>query len=92
MADVGLDESGRPVSLVGAVHDVTERKRAEEALGLIIEATSPTVGGEFLQTLVRNLARALRVRFAFVSEIEDAAADHVRLLALWDRTHFADRV
>ena len=90
VADVRLDAKGRPVSLVGTIHDITQRKRAEEALGLIIEATSPTVGEEFLQSLVRNLARALRVRFAFISEIEDAAAVRVRLLALWDRTHFAE--
>ncbi|MHC4575367.1 MAG: PAS domain-containing sensor histidine kinase [Planctomycetota bacterium] len=32
VAEVHLDPGGRPVRLVGTVHDITERKRAEDAL------------------------------------------------------------
>jgi len=77
------DETGAPVRLIGVAHDVSERKRAEERLRAIVDGTSSAIGTDFLRSLVRHLAEALGVRYAFASEIADPAASRVRLVALW---------
>ncbi len=75
------DETGTPVRLIGVAHDVSERKRAEERLRAIVDGTSSAIGTDFLRSLVRHLAEALGVRYAFASEV--AAPARVRLVALW---------
>ena len=76
-------EDGEPVALATAV-DITERKLGEERLRAIVEGTSSTTGTDFLRSLVRHLAGALGMEYAFVSEVADEAVTRVRLLALWE--------
>ncbi len=75
--------SGEPVALQTAV-DVTDRKLGEERLRAIVEGTSSTTGTDFLRSLVRHLAGALGMEYAFVSEVANEEATRVRLLALWE--------
>lgn len=42
----------------------------ETTLRAIIEATSPTVGSEFFHSLVKHLATALGVEYAYISELK----------------------
>jgi len=51
-------------------------------LRAIFEGTAPAVGGDFFQSLVKNLARALGVEYAFVSEF-CVDRTKVRTLAFW---------
>ena len=67
--------------LLAVSRDVTERKRMEETLHAIAEATGPVTGGDFFHSLVRNLASALHVRYAFVGECRDGKTAHSR--AFW---------
>jgi PAS domain S-box-containing protein len=74
---------------VTVVRDVTKRRRLEDAVRAIVESTS-TVGVEFLGALVRAVAGALGVRWAFVAGLvpsrgRAAAApySHIRSLAFW---------
>jgi len=76
-------EDGEPVALATAV-DITDRKQGEERLRAIVEGTSSTIGTDFLRSLVRHLAGALGMEYAFVSEVADEAVSRVRLLALWE--------
>jgi diguanylate cyclase (GGDEF)-like protein/PAS domain S-box-containing protein len=76
-------EDGEPVALATAV-DITERKQAEERLRAIVEGTASAIGTDFLRSLVRHLAGALGMEYAFVSEVIDADVTRVRLLALWE--------
>jgi signal transduction histidine kinase len=48
--------------------EISERQRAEDTLRAIEAGTASVVGADFFRALVRNLARALRVRYAFVAE------------------------
>ena len=57
--------------------------RDAKAFRSIVEGTSSRVGDEFFQSLVRHLASALGVRFAFVSEFLDFI-NQCRVLAGWD--------
>ena len=68
-AYIAIDD-GEPVALATAV-DITERKLGEERLRAIVEGTSSTTGADFLRSLVRHLAGALGMEYAFISEVGD---------------------
>ena len=64
-------------------------KEREATLRAIVEGTASHVGGEFFQSLVRNLAAALGMEYAFVSEF-CVDRTKVRTLAFWAGDHFND--
>jgi PAS domain S-box-containing protein len=72
-------------------HEVTLRRQAEEMLRAIMEGTAGVTGADFFPSLVRHLASALRVRFAFVTESVDGANTRVRSLAFWKGEGFGER-
>ncbi len=55
---------GRPLRMVGVTIDVTERKRIEEALGLLAEANSVLSGALDPDSMLQGVARLLVVRLA----------------------------
>ncbi len=57
-----------------------------ELLRSLVEGTAADSGGEFFQSLVKHLATALDVRFAFVAEFADSSTT-VRTLAFWSDDH-----
>jgi len=59
-------------------------------LRTIVEGTVADTGEEFFRSLVRNLARALNVRYAFVGEWREQASARVRTLAVWSGTDFLE--
>jgi len=61
------------------------------ALRSIVEGTVQNTGAEFFQSLVRHLAAALHVSFAFVAEFTTVNT-RVRTLAYWARDRIADNV
>jgi PAS domain S-box-containing protein len=62
-------------------------KERENTLRAISEGTAQAVGGEFFHSLVKNLATALDVRYAFVSEF-CVDRSKVRTLAFWAGDYF----
>jgi len=56
--------------------------KGEVILRKIVEGTASSIGDQFFQSLVQNLALALEVRYAFVSELL-ADKTKVRTLAFW---------
>ena len=72
------------------VQAITARKWAEGALRAVVEGTSAAVGEEFFPSLVRHLAAALQVRYAFVSEVHPTVPKRLRLLTMWDGCGFAE--
>lgn len=62
-------------------------ERDAKAFRSIVEGTSSRVGDEFFRSLVRHLASALGVHFAFVSEVLDFTTQ-CRVLAGWDGEKF----
>lgn len=60
------------------------------ALQVVIESTARTTGDQFFQTLVRNLAEILNVRYGFVTEF---TGDYrVKTLAYWCQGRFIENV
>jgi hypothetical protein len=64
-------------------------KNRETTLRAISAGTAPAVGGEFFHSLVKNLATALGVTYAFVSEF-CSDRTRVRTLAFWSGDHFKE--
>ena len=68
-----------------------ERDAIHLALRSIVEGTATATGAEFFRALVRELARGLNVRHAFVSELLPSGA-RVRTLAFWFNDKPADNI
>jgi len=62
--------------------DITERKRAEEALQTIAEGVSGAVGDTFFNFLVKYLAETLEVEYAFVGELILENNKRIRTIAV----------
>jgi predicted ATPase/signal transduction histidine kinase len=73
-------------------NEINERKRAEEALRSITEGTASVTGGDFFRSLVRYLAAAFEVRYAFVAECIDTSLTQVRTLALLGEGQFQENI
>ncbi|MGG6240491.1 PAS domain S-box protein [Nodosilinea sp. AN01ver1] len=83
-----FDDDGQPTYLLGIGEDISERKRQEEALRLIVEGTAAQTGQAFFHTCVRYLAQVLNVRYAFLSEFNgDGTAT---TLAYWEDDAIAE--
>jgi PAS domain S-box-containing protein len=78
-----FDSQGEPTYLLCIGEDISDRKRQEEALRLIVEGTASTTGDEFFRTCVRYLAEVLRVRYALITTVLDTAQPTTRTLAVW---------
>jgi formate hydrogenlyase transcriptional activator len=61
------------------------------ALRAIVEGVEAETGENFFRSLVRHLAAALSVQYAFISELNEARS-HFRTLALWGRGRFLDNL
>ncbi len=70
--------------------EATERRRAEEMLREVTEGTASATGAQFFRSLVRHLASALQVRYAFVTECRDRTKARVRSLAFWKGDEFGE--
>ncbi len=70
--------------------DITERKRREDSLRLIVEGTATQTGSEFFRSCTRYLAEVLQVRYALIAEFANQAKDRVRTLAFWTGEDFGD--
>ncbi|MTJ07315.1 response regulator [Anabaena sp. UHCC 0204] len=85
-----LDEMGNPKYLLGIAEDITDRKRQQTALQLIVEGTASKTGNEFFRSLVRYLAEVLEVRYAFVTRFVEPTNTKVRTLAFWRGEDFGE--
>ncbi|MCL1465204.1 ATP-binding protein [Argonema galeatum] len=64
-------------------NQIVERERAEEVLHNIVVATASVTGEKFFPAVVRHLAEALGVRYAFIAEIVSEEPDKLQTLAFW---------
>jgi PAS domain S-box-containing protein len=94
--DIPVEISLRPIRVDGdayvccALRDLRERKRAENLLRAILEGTAAETGEAFMRALVRNLSRALGVRYAFAGEFVGAQRERASVRAFWNGTDFQE--
>ena len=72
--------------------EASQRRQAEETLRSVVEGTAAVTGGDFFSALVRHLAAAIGVRYAFVTECTDQTKTRVRTLAFWSGESLADNI
>jgi formate hydrogenlyase transcriptional activator len=82
------DAQGTIIGAIGLVRDVTERHLAEETFKSIVVGTASATGSDFFRTLVRHMATALQVRYAFITDCDDQK--HARALAFWNGADFGE--
>ncbi len=70
--------------------EMARRRRAEDTLRAITEGTAAVTGADFLYALVRSIAQALHVRYAFVTECLPGESGKVRVRAFWKSTGFGE--
>ncbi len=77
------NEQGEVYRLVGVAEDLTQVKRQEESLRLIVEGTAAETGHAFFESLVRYLADSLKVHCAMVAQCVLPDRDRAKTLAFW---------
>jgi PAS domain S-box-containing protein len=75
--------------ILSVVRDITERKRAEQALEDLVAGTA-VIGEEFFPAYVRHVAAALDVHCATVAELADDQNSRLRTLAVWVGTAWTE--
>lgn len=88
---VEYDDDGAPSRAVGTMTNISDRKRVEEALRLLLSGTAGALGTEFFQNLVHSLSDVLNVRFALLSTLDPVIPARLNTLAVWDR-QFKERI
>ena len=83
------DQSMRAQSrhLEQTMQDLREQS---DLLRAIVEGTAPGTGEEFFRSLVKHLAKAIKVRYAFVGKWRQETPATVRVLAMWPGSAIAD--
>jgi PAS domain S-box-containing protein len=79
---------GEPERLLALSRDITEQRLAEETFRSIVIGTASSTGSDFFPSLVRHMAAALQVRYAFITECDDQR--HARSLAFWNGEGFGE--
>ena len=69
--EIVYNENNEPVRAYGAVQDITERKRTDEAIKTIASTVSVTTGDDFFNTLVTNMAEMFTADYAFIGLIDE---------------------
>jgi formate hydrogenlyase transcriptional activator len=82
------DAQGKIVGVIGLVRDVTERHLAEETFRSIVVGTASATGNDFFPSLVRHMATALRVRYAFITDCDNEK--RAKALAFWKGEAFGE--
>ena len=82
------DAAGKPERLLALSRDITDQRLAEEMFRSIVIGTASSTGSDFFPSLVRHMAAALQVRYAFITECDDQR--RARALAFWNGDGFGE--
>ena len=85
-----IDSEGEIEGYVGTITDITDRKRQEQALRLIVEGTAAKTGADFFKSCVQYLAQVLGVRYALIAEFVNPEKSIATTLAFWAGDDFGD--
>jgi len=82
------DADGNIIGVIGLVFDVTDRHLSEETFRAIVVGTASSTGSDFFPSLVKHMAAALRVRYAFITSCDDGK--RAKALAFWKGDNFGE--
>lgn len=66
------------------ISDITAKTQGKNITNLITESISSAVGTEFFRILVKQLAKTLKVKYAFISENINTIDKKVKILSSWE--------
>ncbi len=72
--------------------EIAERTKTEKELRAITAGTAAVTGTEFFHSLVKHLAEAFHVRYAFVAECTDAARTAVRTVSFLENDNICENI
>ena len=89
-ATVERDTRGNIIGHVGSVTNISDRKKQEQTLELIVQGTATAVADEFFRACTKSLAEILQVRYAFIAIFTNQSKNRVRSLAFWTGEDFGN--
>jgi len=78
-----VDWDAKPAIQTGFI-DISDRKRAEEALRQVASTVTSATGSEFFRALVRYLVDSLKADYAFVGQLKEGDAQTIQTVAFCD--------
>ncbi|HED13723.1 MAG TPA: PAS domain S-box protein [Gammaproteobacteria bacterium] len=91
-AEMEIDSGGQVVGYVGAITDITKRKRTEETVRNIAMGVSAQTGGAFFHHLVRHLAKMFNIDYAYIGVLSKDDPQQVNTLAMCDHGQIVDNI
>ena len=82
--EVVYDYQGKAKEIAGSWINITDRKITEESFKLLLHETNSVTGLEFFRSFVKNIAKILDVKYAFISKCINSENTKVRTLAFWE--------
>ncbi|NER35085.1 MAG: PAS domain S-box protein [Oscillatoria sp. SIO1A7] len=84
------NKQGKPEQILGTATDISDRRRTQEALQSLVAGTASVVGEKFFPALVREIASALEVRYALVTELVGQECQKLRVISIWGNPPMAE--
>ena len=85
------DECGKAIRMIGAMQDVTERRREDQMRAFLAITSSAGSDEPFFHALARQLAQTLDMFYVCIDRLEGDSLT-ARTLAVWCDGHFEDNV
>jgi len=82
--EVVYDYQGKAKEIAGSWINITDRKITEESFKLLLHETNSVTGLEFFRSFVKNIAKILDVKYAFISKCINSEKTEVKTLAFWE--------
>ncbi len=84
------DEAGEVDFIVGVSEDVSESRRAEQAIKLIASGVCASTGEGFFQQLCNSLAELFSARYAYIGCMDENDPDWMKILSFTSRHQGGD--
>jgi len=86
--EVIFDYQGKAKEIAGSWINITDRKITEESFKLLLHETNSVTGLEFFRSFVKNIAKILDVKYAFISKCSNSEKTEVKTLAFWEENNY----
>ena len=84
------DGNRQVLGYVGTLKDITERKRWEQALEILVTGAAGLESESFFQSAARAITQVLEVDYAWIDELDDPEQHQVRTLGIYGRGRVLD--
>ena len=90
--DTEFDNKGNAIRSFGTVQDITERKRADDAIKTIASTVASASGDDFYQILVTNMAEMFNADYAFIGLLDENDPMQINTYVTYAHGKIADNI